>query len=93
MVFITYQKVAVENCKAMFDVPFERTIDPSIYRYKINILEQILPVINIPISTVHGQLKITGKFYFRKTFYHQIDYVKYFFYFNVKYYRGFEWSA
>ncbi|VVC38463.1 Hypothetical protein CINCED_3A023853 [Cinara cedri] len=48
-----------KSCQAIFNVPFETTIGPSIYRYQIDVFEQIIPLLDIPIVSDRGQLNIT----------------------------------
>lgn len=49
----------LKGCCAIFNISFETTIGPSSYRYKVDVLEELLPFIFHPIASGRGQLTVT----------------------------------
>lgn len=49
-----------KNCEVNFQIHFEPTIGPSIYRFQIGVNQKLI-FIDVPIASGRGQLTITGK--------------------------------
>lgn len=62
-VLITFQ-TQIKHCEAIFHIPFETTIGPSSYRYKVDVFQELIPFIFHPIASGRGQLIVTGKISF-----------------------------
>jgi len=45
---------------AIFNISFDTNIGPSIYRYKVDVSQELIPFIYHPIASGRGQLTVTG---------------------------------